>query len=142
MFWDAPDAALAFAIAHELGHIAYDHGDVDMDSSQDYNKQVQAAKLSRQQELDADLFAIKLCKVLGYNKAELFKFISKNIEEYNWIETITNSPTSTHPSYKQRIERAKQNGFELSKGGLQQINALQSHLAEVNDHVSDDLRSS
>jgi hypothetical protein len=36
---------------------------------------------------------------------------------------------STHPSYDQRIDRAKKSGFKLSKGGQQQIDALQQHLA-------------
>ena len=36
---------------------------------------------------------------------------------------------ATHPSHKQRIERAKLKGFQLSKGGIEQINTLKTHLA-------------
>lgn len=129
VFWDAPDSVLAFAIAHELGHIAFGHTGADT-SSNDYAKRVQAAKISQQQELDADTFAIQLCKVLGYNRSELFKFISKNEQEYQLFKLMLQSPTDTHPTYKERVERARKNGFELSRGGIQQMQALQQHLAE------------
>ena len=137
VFWDAPDSVLAFAIAHELGHIALGHQEVNIDSS-DYAKQVQTAKVSQQQELDADTFAIQVCKVLGYNRSELFKFISKNEQEYQLLRLMMQSPTSTHPTHRERIERARKNGFELSRGGIQQMQALQQHLAE--DELVESLR--
>jgi len=116
VFWDAPDATLAVAIGHELGHIAFGH-----------NYPVTPAQ-SRKEELDADDFAIKLAKSLGYNTAEVFNFMHDK-EEYDFTNAISKMSNSTHPSYDQRIERAKKAGFKLSKGGQQQINALQQHLA-------------
>lgn len=116
VFWDAPDEVLAFAIAHELGHIALGHvGDV-------------TPVQSRKEELDADDFAVKLCKALGYNKAGLFKFIH-NKEAYFWTNLKSSSADSTHPNFDQRINRAKKQGFQLSKGGIQQMNTLMTHLA-------------
>jgi len=130
VFWDAPDAALAFTIAHELGHIALEHGVGTDDESADYKTQLRLAAQYRQGELDADEFAVRLCKTLGYNKAEVFKFIAQNEAELRLFDTLTQSPTSSHPSQKTRIERARMNGFQLSKGGIEQMNVLKQHLAE------------
>ncbi len=117
VFWDAPDDVLAFAIAHELGHIALGHvGDVTPEQS-------------RKEEIDADDFAIKLCKALGYNKAGLFKFMHSKKENYAYYNLLVTQPNSTHPSYDQRINSAKKQGFQLSKGGVQQMNTLMTHLA-------------
>jgi len=138
VFWDAPDAALAFTIAHELGHIALEHGAGTDDESADYKTQLRVAALYRQGELDADEFAVRICKVLGYNKAEVFKFIAQNEEELQLFDLLTQSPTSSHPSQKSRIERARMNGFQLSKGGIEQMNVLKQHLAE-HDTVHSDL---
>jgi len=117
VFWDAPDATLAVAIGHELGHIALAH----------INAPATPA-ISRKDEFDADDFGIRLAKVLGYDTAELFKFMH-NKEQYDWTNFISSQPSSTHPNYDQRIDRAKKQGFKLSKGGQQQIDALQQHLA-------------
>lgn len=117
VFWDAPDATLAVAIGHELGHIALGH--VGTPTPQQ----------SRKDEFSADDFGIRLAKTLGYNTAELFNFMY-NKEEYDLnvlMGKINNN--STHPPFDQRINRAKKSGFKLSKGGQQQIDALQQHLA-------------
>ena len=116
VFWDAPDATLAVAIGHELGHIALAH--VGTPTPQQ----------SRKDEFDADDFGIRLAKALGYNTAELFNFMHDK-EQYFWNNFQAMQSNSTHPSYDQRIQRAKKSGFKLSKGGQQQINALQQHLA-------------
>ena len=117
VFWDAPDDVLAFAIAHELGHIALGH----------LNQPNPA--LARQEELDADDFAVKLSKALGYNKTGLFKFMHQKQSDYDFYNNITTLPNSSHPSYDQRINRAGQKGFQLSKGGIKQMNTLMTHLA-------------
>jgi len=117
VFWDAPDATLAVAIGHELGHIALAH----------INAPATPA-ISRKDEFDADSFGIRLAKALGYDTAELFNFMH-NKEEYFWKNFQSMQSTSTHPTFDQRIDRAKKAGFKLSKGGQQQIDALQQHLA-------------
>ena len=116
VFWDAPDATLAVAIGHELGHIALAHTGTP------------TPQQSRKDEFSADDFAIRLAKLLGYDTAELFKFMH-NKEEYDWTNFVSSMPNSTHPTFNQRIDRAKKSGFKLSKGGQEQINALQQHLA-------------
>jgi hypothetical protein len=129
VFWDADDATLAFVIAHELGHIALGHfGGYDKEAASPEERRKHAAGY-RQQELDADSFAVRLAKVLGYNKAEVFKFMHKQKEQYAYLELLTKNPNSTHPTFQQRIQKAKQDGFQLSKGGIQQLNALATHLA-------------
>jgi hypothetical protein len=118
VFWDAPDDILAFAIGHELGHIALGHvGDAP------------SPEQSRKDEMDADDFGVRLCKMLGYNKAGLFKFLHSKKEDYDWMNIQTSVPNSSHPSMTQRSNKAKQQGFELSKGGAQQMNILATHLA-------------
>lgn len=119
VFWDAPDATLAFAIAHELGHIALGHID-DVANI--------APAQSRKDELDADNFGVSLAKSLGYNAAQVFKFMNSK-EELDQQDRQTRLPNSTHPSNAQRIQRAQQQGFKLSKGGQQQMDVLQQHLA-------------
>ena len=116
VFWDAPDATLAVAIGHELGHIALAHLGTP------------TPQQSRKDEFDADDFGIRLAKALGYDTAELFNFMHSK-EEYFWNTFQSQQSTSTHPTFDQRIDRAKKSGFTLSKGGQQQINALQQHLA-------------
>jgi hypothetical protein len=138
VFWDAPDAVLAFAIGHELGHIALDHGGLN-DNEADYATKLRLSQQSRQQELDADEFAVSVCRALGYNKSEIFRFIKQNEQEYQELEMLLQSPTSSHPTHRARIERAKQNGFQLSRGGIEQMNALKQHLAE-DDSLVENLR--
>ena len=118
VFWDAPDDTLAFAIGHELGHIALKHID-----------DAPSPEQSRKDEMDADDFAVRLCKALGYNKANMFKFIHAKKGEYEFFNQLASQPNSTHPNYNQRMDKAKQQGFQLSKGGIQQMNTLMTHLA-------------
>lgn len=120
VFWDAPDDILAFAIGHELGHIALAH-------TTPYNQQTPAK--SRQQELDADDFGVMLAKSLGYNKASIFRFMHAKKGEYELYNLMTKQPHSTHPTYQQRMNRAQQKGYQLSRGGIQQMNTLLTHLA-------------
>jgi hypothetical protein len=129
VFWDAPDDALVFSIAHELGHIALAHVG-------DYTKQT--PQLNRQQEFDADDFAVSLAQKLGFNQARVFAFFHSKKQDYDAAVRKAQSATSTHPSYTSRIQRAVTQGFKLSKGGLEQMNVIQQHLAEdwnkVNRH--------
>ena len=118
VFWDAPEDVLAFAIGHELGHIALGHNDVPSSPEQ-----------SRKDESNADNFAVRLCKALGYNKAGVFKFLYAKKGEIENMNRLTSQPNSTHPTMTQRMDRARQQGFQLSKGGVQQMNTLLTHLA-------------
>jgi GNAT superfamily N-acetyltransferase len=118
VFWDAPEDVLAFAVGHELGHIALGHTDVSVTPEQ-----------SRKDESNADNFAVRLCKALGYNKAGVFKFLYAKKGEIENMNKLTSQPNSTHPTMTQRMDKARQQGFQLSKGGIQQMNTLLTHLA-------------
>ena len=50
-------------------------------------------------------------------------------KDYYFNNLIASKSNSTHPNYDQRIDRAKKQGFQLSKGGVQQMNTLMTHLA-------------
>jgi len=117
VFWDAPDATLAFAIGHELGHIALAHGEI-----------TDLAK-GRQEEFDADDFGVTIAQALGYNRAEVFRFMHSKKGEYEQENSWSSKPDSTHPSYTDREQRQQLKGFQLSKGGIEQIDALLTHLA-------------
>ena len=119
VFWDAPDDTLAFVIAHELGHIALGHTDTA----------TRAPDQSRQDEYDADDFGVDLAKRLGYTQARVFTFMHSKQGEYQRYNKLSSEPDSTHPNFDQRIDRAGQQGFQLSKGGLEQINTYLTHMA-------------
>jgi predicted Zn-dependent protease len=117
VFWDAPDATLAFAIGHELGHIALGHGEI-----------TDLAK-GRQEEFDADDFGVTIAQALGYDRAEVFRFMHSKKGEYEQNNKWAGEPDSTHPTYTDREQRQQNKGFQLSKGGIEQIDALLTHLA-------------
>jgi hypothetical protein len=112
-FWDAPDDALAFVIAHEMGHIVGNHH---------HSKSISAKK----QELAADRYGISLAQKLGYNKAVVFKFVYSK-EDYKRANTP--HPQADHPTIDQRSKEAKKIGFQLSKAGQDQLTDLQQALA-------------
>jgi len=117
VFWDAPDSTLAFAIGHELGHIALGHGEI-----------TDLAK-GRQEEFDADDFGVTIAQALGYNRAEVFRFMHSKKDRYEEENRWASQPGSTHPTYTDREQRQQNKGFQLSKGGIEQIDALLTHLA-------------
>lgn len=123
VFWDAPDDVLAFAIGHELGHIALKHPD-ELSTN---------PATTRQEELDADQYGIRLAMKLGYKKAAAFKFMAgkKGAAMYNLDMggALQQDPTSTHPLIRNRASNANQLGFKLSRSNIDQIDQLMTHLA-------------
>lgn len=120
VFWDAPDDTLAFCIGHELGHIALGHvADTDQQTPQQ----------NQQDEYDADDFGVDLAKRMGYSKARVFSFMHNKKADYDRNNATASQPDSTHPNFDQRIDRAGTKGFKLSKGGIDQINNLLTHMA-------------
>lgn len=123
VFWDAPDSVLVFVLAHELGHIVLKHPESNASPA-----------LSRKQEYEADLFAIQLCKSMGFNSSQFFTFVnniktkSDRIEKQLRDEEAESDSTASHPSDRQRMERAKKYKFHLSRGGIEQLNTLSQHL--------------
>lgn len=123
VFWDAPDDVLAFAIGHELGHIALKHPD-ELSAS---------PAATRQEELDADDYGIQLAVKLGYKKAAVFKFMAgkKDAAMYNldMSGALQQDPNSTHPLNRTRASNASRLGFKLSRTNTDQIDQLMTHLA-------------
>ena len=120
VFWDAPDDTLIWATAHELGHIVLGHLAID-----------QPPTKSRQEEFDADDFATAVAKSMGYNRARVFAFFHSKKEEYEAVVRRTQQSDSTHPSYIDRIQRARDQNFYLSKGGIEQLNSLLQDLVQA-----------
>jgi predicted Zn-dependent protease len=124
VFWDAPDDVLAFAIGHELGHIALNHPE----------ELAVSPATTRQEELDADQYGIQLAMKLGYKKAAAFKFMAgkKGAAMYNLDMggALQQDPNSTHPLTRTRASNASQSGFKLSRTSTDQIDQLMTHLAE------------
>lgn len=123
VFWDAPDDVLAFWIGHELGHIAL-HYKISMDQWDKDDPKVQ-----QQREFDADDFGVMLAQKIGYSKASALSFIyhkKSALDQANQADQTK----SSHPIPNQRMDRARANGFYLSKSGIDQMNTMLTHLAE------------
>lgn len=102
-------AAVAWVLAHELGHVL--HVQWYRTHSQDIKRDPQAG------EKFADNIATWSVKQLGYNKAEVFKRM--NDPEYY---ASSNQPQAvspgSHPTVYQRRQQAQQQGFDLTRAPL------------------------
>lgn len=131
---DAPDNVLKFLLAHEAGHVVMGH-----------YKTVKPPQ-SRQEELDADSYAVQLLQQMGITKAPVFVWLHRKKDalgktryqdNLDWDQLNpsyynTNSDKgSTHPSYPQRFDHAAQQGFELSRANTGQIDTLLAHMANM-----------
>lgn len=113
VFNTAPDNVLYWVIAHEFGHTI------------DFKNQTGA-----QREIFADHVANKICKHLGIVSAPVFKWM---LNQQQYQETLSRDQApfwDTHPTLRNRIKAAKEQGVDLSKidtqnivspGGLQQL---------------------
>ena len=91
IFWDLSNDALAYTIAHEMGHAFYKHNG--------YANQTTAQ--NRKNELLADAFGAKLAYKAGYDPNKAFGYMTKK-------EKIEDLGDRTHPGYKERINYIKQ----------------------------------
>lgn len=134
---DSEDA-LAAALAHEIAHIQLKHSSLTIKSSrytsvmtkvvdpalnytQDSElialmndcvnsvvKQLITSGYSKEQEFQADSYALDLMNQTGYNPHEMITLLSKMKQVYDDKEIdISKSLFSTHPLPKERIRRAK-----------------------------------
>jgi predicted Zn-dependent protease len=128
-FADAPTAVLVWLIAHELGHIVFDHGEVAQGAD------------SQNQELVADRFASELCVKIGFTKAPVWTWLGRRKNELGRTELerqqrLERDPANadyfknqSHPTIDQRIKQAADQGMELSKANTDQIDWLLAHTA-------------
>jgi hypothetical protein len=68
------------------------------------------------------------------NKIDMGAFILENVFchsdiKIEYMKKLASQPNSTHPTYDQRMDKARQQGFQLSRGGIEQMDALMTHLA-------------
>jgi hypothetical protein len=128
-FSDAPTAVLVWLMAHEIGHIVFEHGPARGQNSQN-------------QEMAADAFANQLAVKMGFTKAPVFTLLGRRKHELGQTENdlilqIERDPDNadyfrnkaSHPTTDQRRRQAELQGLELSKPNTDQIDWLMSHLA-------------
>jgi hypothetical protein len=128
-FADAPTAVLVWLIAHELGHIVFDHGEAAQGAD------------SQNQELAADAFASRLCVKIGFTKAPVWTWLGRKKNELGRTElerqqALERDPKNadyfknqSHPTIDNRIKSAGELGMELSKINTDQIDWLMAHTA-------------
>lgn len=163
------EAELVAILAHEFGHqvlhknkrtlphsswLIVDIIDEGNSELADFADDVSYSRFNREKEREADLFAVKLCKKLGYNPhalAHLFDRLSGHVKEKGLLNNIKQL-TSTHDRFFERsnniraylkvqtIEESRNNLFsdryilaleELSK---------EENLIQENDKNSDKIR--
>ena len=97
-FWDLSDHAIAYTVAHELGHVYYgDRGSYsDRTQRQNYD-----------QELAADVFGARLAYQAGYDPNYCFQDFSTIDKKQPGDET--------HPGYKDRVKNIR------TKTGIQAV---------------------
>jgi predicted Zn-dependent protease len=128
-FADAPTVVLVWLIAHEIGHIVFEHGPARGQNSQ-------------AQEMAADAFANDLAVKMGFTKAPVWTWLGRRKNELGQTENdlilqIERDPDNadyfrnkaSHPTTDQRRRQAELQGLELSKPNTDQIDWLMSHLA-------------
>jgi Zn-dependent protease with chaperone function len=103
IYYDLSDDTLAFLIGHEMGHLVLGHKGYKGISP----------KVTKQQELDADVWGGKLAFSAGYNPNQAFSDMSMAAKR------ATAKPSDTHPDYKTRVKN-------LNKGlGVTNVAAIQ-----------------
>jgi len=108
VFWDAPNDTLAFILGHECGHIIMLH-------------KLYGSNNPRNNEQEADMIGAFLAQKIGYNRANVFKFLFNVKAE----QIKNNSPNDPHLEPADRVKFLKQNAeFELSKNSIQYIDSL------------------
>lgn len=92
VFYDLSDDALAYTIAHEMGHIVYKHR---------FNKGINIQQ-ARQYELAADVYGARLAHKCGYDPREAFA-------EMTAAEKRARAkPNAYHPDYQTRKTHIQQ----------------------------------
>lgn len=128
-FAGAPTSVLVWLIAHELGHVVFNHGEADGAESQ-------------QQELAADAFASRMSVKMGFTRAPVWTWLGRRKNELGQTELerkqrLERDPANadyfknqSHPTTDQRIKSAGELGMELSRTNTDQIDWLIAHIAE------------
>lgn len=92
VFYDLPDDALAYTIAHEMGHLALKHK---------FGKNTNT-QTARQYELQADVYGAKLAYKCGYDPKQAFAEMTAAEKK------ARAQSTATHPDYQTRKTHVQQ----------------------------------
>ena len=92
IYYDLSDDTLAYVLGHEMGHIALNHKGY---------KGI-PTKVTRQNELDADVYGGKLAFKAGYSPKRAFDDMSQAAKEAKV------KAKDTHPDYKTRVKNLNQ----------------------------------
>jgi len=127
-WWDAPSEVLLFVMAHEVGHVLFEHGirwpwtpPATIQSDQ-------------QEEMDGDKFALQIVKKLGIKKIPVWTWLRRkknDLEEYKRRQE--SSPPGPWPTFKQRSDQALGFGVELVRANTDQIDHA---LQQIQDMVA------
>lgn len=93
-------SALAFSLAHELGHIKLSH----FTKKKKLTNEVFNFEINRQQEYQADKYAVNLLLKSGYSLNMATKGLTKlydSLEKYSDYESLSQS----HPSWESRMKK-------------------------------------
>jgi hypothetical protein len=105
----ADEAELAFALAHEMGHVIGGHRSIDTESlllSQ--RQQLRIAQIKRRWELEADLFAIHTTRSAGYQDAA-----ADILQRFAHQPSPIPLELSGHPQLSERLNALEQmSGFD------------------------------
>lgn len=116
IFWDLGDDALAYTIAHEMGHVYYGHK----------GYKGQTTETNRNNELLADAFGAKLAYKAGYDPNRCFADLTEKEK--------AEPGNPTHPGYRQRVNHIKQQtGITVShiKRGVDMLGVPMSQIAQA-----------
>lgn len=115
-YYDLSDDAIAYTLAHEMGHVVYGHHGGYKGLS---------AEQAKQRELSADVYGAKLAYKCGYNPKEAFA-------DMNAAEKRARSKsTDTHPDYQTRKGHVqKQTGIPVAT-----INNLQHNKMAIRNFM-------
>jgi pyrimidine deaminase RibD-like protein/GNAT superfamily N-acetyltransferase len=126
-WYNAPSEVLTLVMAHEVGHILFGHDTRPA-------SQVVSIAQDRQEEMDADKFALEIIQKLGIKKILVWTWLHRNSGES--LEQIKQkqraNPNSRWPTHDDRDEQARKYGVEFGKANTDQIDqAIQDlqHLA-------------
>lgn len=92
VFYDLPDDALAYTIAHEMGHIVYQHK---------FGKNI-SVQTARQYELQADVYGARLAYKCSYDPKQAYAEMDAAQKR------AKSKPTDQHPDYQTRKTHVQQ----------------------------------